>query len=100
MRAISVHPFLGGAFSAVSGLDAELVPVGIAYDPGAEFVDETFAAHLMRVAQRPRTRVALCVGEALPASHDREAMAAKLRAAVQGLVGKALRKAGALTEGL
>ena len=87
-----VYPFLGGAFSAVTGLDAELVPVGIAYDPGAEFVDPTFAAHLRRVAQRPKTRVALCVGEGLPVGHDRMATAEQLRAAVQGLVGQARAK--------
>jgi 1-acyl-sn-glycerol-3-phosphate acyltransferase len=84
-----VHAFLGGAFSAVSSLPAELVPVGIAYDPGAEFVGESFAAHLVRVAQRPRTRVALCVGDSLPASRDREQMARDLRDAVQALVTRA-----------
>jgi 1-acyl-sn-glycerol-3-phosphate acyltransferase len=89
-----VHAFLGGAFSAVSGLDAELVPVGIAYDPGAEFVDESFAAHLVRVAERPHTRVALCVGDALPASRDRDQMASALRDAVQGLVVRARGQLG------
>ena len=62
-------------------------------------MDHTFVAHLRRVAQRPKTRVALCVGEPLPVSHDRRAMAAELRAAVQGLVGKARAKLG-LTERL
>lgn len=81
-----VHSFHGGAFAAVCGLDAEVVPVGIAYDPGAEFVDEGFVQHIQRAAQRPRTRVALCVGEGRPAQRDRDSMAAELRAAVQGLV--------------
>lgn len=88
-RGDEVHPFQGGAFSAVRGLDAELLPVGIAYDPGSEFVDETFGEHLGRMAQRRRTRVALCVGEARPALLDREAMASQLRTDVEALVRKA-----------
>ena len=87
-----VYPFQGGAFSAVTGLDAEVVPVGIAYDPGAEFVDPTFVAHLRRVAQRPKTRVALCAGAVLPIGRDRAAMAVELRHAVQGLVESARAK--------
>jgi lyso-ornithine lipid O-acyltransferase len=87
-----VHPFLGGAFSAVTGLDAELLPVGIAYDPGAEFVDPTFVAHLRRVARRPKTRVALCAGEPVRVTDDRRAMATQLRHAVQDLVEKARAK--------
>lgn len=89
-----VQAFQGGAFSAVSGLDAELVPVGIAYDPGAEFVDESFAAHLVRVAQRPQTRVALCVGDPLQAGRDRDQMARELRDAVQSLVTRARARLG------
>ncbi len=95
-----VHPFQGGAFSAVTGLDAEVVPVGIAYDPGTEFVEKSFAAHLRRVAQRPKTRVALCVGEGRPVGLDRAAMAEELRAAVQGLVGAARAQLGSPSRGL
>jgi 1-acyl-sn-glycerol-3-phosphate acyltransferase len=89
-----VRPFLGGAFAAVRGIDAEVVPVGIAYDPGAEFVDEGFVAHLQRVAQRPVTRVALCVGEAQPAAGDRATLAADMRQAVQRLVARARGELG------
>jgi lyso-ornithine lipid O-acyltransferase len=81
-----VRPFLGGAFAAVSGLDAEVVPVGIAYDPGAEFVDEGFVAHLQRAAQRPKTRVALCVGASRPAGRERGPLARDMHQAVQQLV--------------
>ncbi|MFI5308144.1 MAG: lysophospholipid acyltransferase family protein [Polyangiales bacterium] len=89
-----VHPFLGGAFSAVRGLDAELLPVGVAYDPGSEFVNETFGEHLQRMAQRPKTRVALCVGEPEPALGDREAMAARMHEVTQALVHRARRQLG------
>jgi 1-acyl-sn-glycerol-3-phosphate acyltransferase len=81
-----VHEFLGGAFTAVRGLDAELLPVGVAYDPGAEFVDETFGQHIARVAQRRVTRVGLCAGTAQPASSDRDDMAERMQREIQGLV--------------
>ena len=84
-----VLPFQGGAFAAVRGLDAELVPVGIAYDAGAEFLDESFVEHLNRVAQRRRTRVGLCVGAAQPVSGDREGMARAMRAEITELVQRA-----------
>jgi lyso-ornithine lipid O-acyltransferase len=89
-----VRPFLGGAFAAVAGLDAEVVPVGIAYDPGAEFVDEGFVAHLQRAAQRPKTRVALCIGESQPAGRERTALARDMHRAVQQLVHSARDRLG------
>lgn len=88
-RGDEVRPFVGGAFAAVRGLDAELLPVGVAYDDGAEFVDETFGEHVGRVAQRRVTRVGLCIGTPRAASNDREAMAAELRDEVQALVHRA-----------
>ncbi len=84
-----VRPFQGGAFAAVRGLQAELVPVGIAYEPGSEFVEESFGRHLGRMAQRSKTRVALCVGQPRPAQGNREAMAAQMHDDVQALVHKA-----------
>jgi 1-acyl-sn-glycerol-3-phosphate acyltransferase len=88
-RGDDVRAFVGGAFAAVRGLDAELLPVGVAYEDGAEFVDETFGEHVARVAQRRVTRVGLCVGTPRPASRDREAMASELREEVQALVHQA-----------
>jgi hypothetical protein len=41
------------------------------------------------VAQRRRTRVALCVGEPRPAAGDRDTLAADMRQAVQKLVVRA-----------
>jgi 1-acyl-sn-glycerol-3-phosphate acyltransferase len=84
-----VQAFQPGALSAARGLDVDLIPVGIAYEPGVEFVAETFAQHLLRVSQRRRTRVALRVGPAIAGSLDREGLSATLRAAVQALVHEA-----------
>jgi 1-acyl-sn-glycerol-3-phosphate acyltransferase len=81
-----VHPFQGGALAAVRGLDVELLPVGIAYRPGAEFVNEGFGQHVLRAAQRARTPVAVCVGRPLRANAKREVLAAALRDEVQALV--------------
>jgi len=92
VRGDDVRPFVGGAFAAVRGLDAELVPVGVAYESGCEFVDESFGQHVTRVAQRPVTRVGLCIGKARLASdfgRDREAMASAMQAEVQALVHRA-----------
>jgi len=92
VRGDEVRAFVGGAFAAVRGLDAELVPVGVAYESGCEFVDESFGQHLARVAQRPATRVGLCIGQARLASDvgpDREAMARAMQVEVQALVHRA-----------
>jgi 1-acyl-sn-glycerol-3-phosphate acyltransferase len=88
-----VRPFHPGAFVAALHTRAEVVPVGIAYErgSGAAFVNETFLAHLARMAGTPHTRVALAVGTPLPVPE--RARAATLRdathAAVQALVGEA-----------
>jgi 1-acyl-sn-glycerol-3-phosphate acyltransferase len=81
-----VHPFQGGALAAVRGLDVELLPVGIAYRPGAEFVNEGFGQHVLRAAQRVKTPVAVCIGSPLAAGAKREVLAAALRDEVQTLV--------------
>ncbi len=84
-----VHEFQGGAFSAARGLSVEVVPVGVAYEPGVEFVNETFVAHMTRVASRPSTRVACAFGQPRMLSGSRKELAAALQGEVQALVEKA-----------
>ena len=62
-----VRPFHAGAFVAAARSDADIVPVGLAYQTGsgAAFVGETFPAHLARMAAASPSRVALCVGEVM-----------------------------------
>ncbi|MBX3275629.1 MAG: 1-acyl-sn-glycerol-3-phosphate acyltransferase [Sandaracinaceae bacterium] len=80
-----VRPFKPGAFSAAKGLpNVRVLPVGIAYEPGAEFVGESFGEHASRMAARPRTPVWATIGEPLdvpkrPADHE------SLREIVQSL---------------
>jgi 1-acyl-sn-glycerol-3-phosphate acyltransferase len=102
-----VRPFHAGAFVAAARSGAELgrtpragdrpqvdvVPVGLAYETGSEaaFVNESFVAHLGRVAAAEPSRVVMSIGEPIPVSAD--ARAGELRdaahAAVQRLVNEA-----------
>ena len=80
-----VRPFKRGAFSAARGLDLRVLPIGTAYEPGAEFVGETFGRHLWRMSQRARTPVWVAIGEPRPVpSSSREEE--ELRGVIQGLV--------------
>lgn len=85
----TVRPFKVGALAALRGLDVDIVPVGLAYDPGAEFVDETFVGHVMRVAGRRRTRCVVDVGPPRPATGAPAQLAESLRDEVQQLVDRA-----------
>jgi 1-acyl-sn-glycerol-3-phosphate acyltransferase len=95
-RGDTVAAFRGGAFAAVRGLDVELLPVGLAYEPGAEFVGEGFADYVARMSRRHRTRVGLCAGQAVPAQGSRDAIAARMQEEVQALVTRARAQLTAL----
>jgi 1-acyl-sn-glycerol-3-phosphate acyltransferase len=84
-----VRPFRGGAFSALRGLDVEIVPVGLAYDPGSEFVDESFVEHVLRVSRRQETRCVVHLGTPRIARGRAQELAEELREEVQVLVGRA-----------
>lgn len=84
-----VRPFVGGAFAAARGLPVEVVPVGLAYEAGAEFVEPSFGEHMARVAARRRTRVALAAGSACRMEGPRPAFAERIRSEVQALVHRA-----------
>ncbi len=84
-----VRPFNAGIFAAAKGLGCEIVPVGIAYEPGAEYQEPTFVAHLAATASRARTRVAMVVGEGMLFDDDSRAMAQRSHDVVQTLVHRA-----------
>ncbi len=84
-----VQPFRAGAFIGAQHIDLEIVCVGVAYEQGAEFVGETFLQHLGRTAVRPRTRVAVRIGQPLPPSGRAAELAERLRIEVQSLVHQA-----------
>lgn len=59
-----VRPFHGGAFVSALRAGAEILPVGLAYpkDSGAAFFQETFPAHLARLAKSGATRMVMSIG--------------------------------------
>jgi 1-acyl-sn-glycerol-3-phosphate acyltransferase len=90
-----VRPFHAGAFVAALHSGADIVPVGLAYasGSGAAFVNESFPAHLARMAAARPSRVAMCIGA--PISIPEDARASRLcdraRGEVERLVAAARR---------
>lgn len=85
-----VRPFHAGSFVAAARGNAEIVPVGVAYEANSEagFVGESFGAHLLRVSAAPTIRLAVTIGDPLPPPSRAEAhaFARDTRSLVQGLV--------------
>jgi 1-acyl-sn-glycerol-3-phosphate acyltransferase len=84
-----VRTFHAGIFAAIRGLDVEVVPVGLAYEPGAEYREKSFVEHLGKTAGRASTRVVMCVGEPRAFEGDTRTGAVTLRQSVQQLVTRA-----------
>ena len=82
----SVHEFHPGVFAAVRSLGVPILPVGLAYSPAVPFVKESFAKHIAKIAERPRTRIAVHLGAPLPPSPDARSTAEAARARVAELV--------------
>jgi lyso-ornithine lipid O-acyltransferase len=91
-----VRPFHGGAFIAAARAGAEVLPVGLAYPAasGAAFLDESFVAHLGRMARSAGTRMAIAVGAPLPSGLRAAALTEQAHAAVSRLVRDARALAG------
>jgi 1-acyl-sn-glycerol-3-phosphate acyltransferase len=85
-----VRPFHAGALVAALRSGADVVPVGLAYatGSGAAFVNESFGAHLARMAAAEPSNVAMCVGEPIAIAQDARAaeLRDRARAYVQQLV--------------
>ncbi|MGF1464548.1 MAG: lysophospholipid acyltransferase family protein [Sandaracinaceae bacterium] len=87
-RGDEVRPFRQGVFAAARGLpDVQVLPLGLAYVHGTEFVQEGFGEHLLRTSGRARTPVWLAIGEPRPVPGKGEVEA--LRRTVQTLVDRA-----------
>jgi 1-acyl-sn-glycerol-3-phosphate acyltransferase len=74
-----VRPFQAGAFVAALHSEADVIPVGLAYatGSGAQFVNESFPAHLKRMAAAEPSSVAMCVGS--PIVIGKKTRAARIR---------------------
>jgi 1-acyl-sn-glycerol-3-phosphate acyltransferase len=93
-----VRPFHSGAFVAAARSGADIVPVGIAYQTGsgAAFVNESFPAHLARMAAASPSRVALCIGDAIPVGTTK---ASDLRNLAHERVQQLVREARSVVDG-
>jgi 1-acyl-sn-glycerol-3-phosphate acyltransferase len=90
-----IRPFHPGAFAAALRTGADVVPVGLAYShgSGAAFVNESFPAHVARMAAAAPSRVAMCVGAPIAIAADVRAgpLCDRARADVARLVKEARR---------
>lgn len=95
----TVRPFHAGAFVAALRSGADVIPVGIAYGTGsgAAFVNESFPAHLSRMAGATPSDVAVCVGA--PFAVESKARAAGLRDRAQAEVQRLVARARHLVDG-
>ncbi|MCA9670168.1 MAG: 1-acyl-sn-glycerol-3-phosphate acyltransferase [Myxococcales bacterium] len=89
-----VHAFKPGSFRAAKRAGAEIIPLGIAYDDEAAYYgDESFGAHVARLAALPELRVALVAGEPLQVGERSPLEVAEAaRVVVQSLVERARRR--------
>jgi len=92
-----VRPFHAGAFVAAARAGASVLPVGLAYPAGsgAAFLNESFLAHLGRMAQSDATRMGLAVGEPIVARKGMRA--AELSERAHAEVSRLVREARALS---
>jgi 1-acyl-sn-glycerol-3-phosphate acyltransferase len=94
-RGDEVRPLRGGAFRAAVTTGTEIVPIGIAYqDHEMSYGEESFVAHMKRVASAPAVHVAVEVGEPIVDTLDRDphALANEVRETMQGLVARARQR--------
>jgi 1-acyl-sn-glycerol-3-phosphate acyltransferase len=85
-RGDEVRSFRGGAFVAARALDVEIVPVGLAHEPGAEYVDVDFRTHLRSIAERAESHVEVRVGAPFAAEGNARSLSERAQRAVQELV--------------
>lgn len=57
-----LRPFAAGAFAAARGLGVDVVPVGLAYPLGTEYVEDDILDHIANLTGRHRLPVAVAVG--------------------------------------
>jgi 1-acyl-sn-glycerol-3-phosphate acyltransferase len=94
-----VRPFHAGAFVAALRSGADVIPVGLAYaaKSGAAFVNESFRAHLARMAAAEPSSVAMCIGE--PITIAVNARSTELRDRAHAEVQRLVRDARAVVDG-
>jgi 1-acyl-sn-glycerol-3-phosphate acyltransferase len=94
-----VRPFHAGTFLSALRSGADIVPVGLAYatGSGAAFVNESFPAHLARMAAAAPSQVVMRIGE--PFRVEEKARAASLRDRAHEEVQRLVHEARRLVDG-
>jgi 1-acyl-sn-glycerol-3-phosphate acyltransferase len=94
-----VRPFHPGPFVAALRSGADVVPVGLAYEKGsgAAFVNESFGAHLARMAAAEPSKMVMCTGA--PIAVAEAARGAELRDRAHASVQKLVHEARRLVDG-
>jgi len=82
-------PFSAGAMAAARGLDVEIVPVGFAYPPGSEYIEDSFLDHVGNLSGRHRLAVGLSVGASQQPTGGRAQLVRALEAAVAAQIKRA-----------
>lgn len=86
-----VRPFQPGVFVTPRGLACELLPVGLTYDPGIEFVEPSILTHAQKLLAQPQVRVTMAIGQPQPSQIPARELARSAREQVQQLVDTARR---------
>ena len=89
-----VRPFFRGALSVARTAKVPILPVGLAYPPGTEYVEDEFMAHAGKYAANPAVEVGMAVGEEEYAPSGGAALAEHFQARVQELVHRARKAVG------
>jgi 1-acyl-sn-glycerol-3-phosphate acyltransferase len=84
-----LRAFAGGAFHAARGLDVEVVPVGLAYPAGTEYVEDAFVDHIANIAGNQHVPVGVAVGEPFKPHGAADHAVQKCESAVANLVQQA-----------
>lgn len=82
----ALGPFRYGVFSAASGLEVDVLPVGIAYSYAQDTAKDGLVQQALRLAAVRRAAVVVAIGQVRPASGCVEAMTHEGHAAVETLV--------------
>ncbi len=93
-RGDEVRPLRAGAFRAAAAPNAEIVPLGIAYDnDDAAFGKESFATHMQRISAMEGLRVSVSAGTPFrPDGRDLPTLRALGRERLQAAVNEARRR--------
>jgi 1-acyl-sn-glycerol-3-phosphate acyltransferase len=89
-----VRPFHAGAFVAARGLPVEILPVGFAYEGGAEWTEPSFLTHVASIASKRGAKIHACIGEPFLFTEKPEIAAEHARREVAALAARARKRLG------